>query len=104
MKCHGKLLVIDGGFSRAYQRTTGIAGYTLVYNSYGMVIAAHEPFTSVEDVVEKGSDIHSDTILVEHVEKRMTVADTDIGKSLLLDVEDLTELLMAYRGGLLKQK
>ena len=104
VKCHGKLLVIDGGFSRAYQRTTGIAGYTLVYNSYGMVIAAHEPFTSVEDVVEKGSDIHSDTILVEHVEKRMTVADTDIGKSLLLDVEDLTELLMAYRGGLLKQK
>ena len=59
VKCNGKLLIIDGGFSKAYQKVTGIAGYTLVYNSYGLMLVAHEPFVSVEEAVVKETDIHS---------------------------------------------
>lgn len=70
VKCGGKLLIIDGGFSKAYQPKTGIAGYTLIYNSYGLVLAAHEPFESVEKAVQDGSDIASHTILVQHVVRR----------------------------------
>lgn len=101
VKCNGKLLIIDGGFSKAYQGKTGIAGYTLIYNSYGLVLAAHEPFESVEKAVQEGSDIHSDTTLVQKVVKRKTVADTDIGKKLKESVSDLEELLKAYRAGLI---
>lgn len=99
IKCGGKLLIIDGGFSRAYQPKTGIAGYTLVYNSYGMILAAHEPFTSVEEAVKEGSDIHSQQHIVQLVTDRKTVADTDIGKALKENVDDLYALLKAYRSG-----
>mgnify|MGYP002854784680 CR=1 FL=1 len=99
IRCNGKLLIIDGGFSKAYQPKTGIAGYTLMFNSYGMIIAAHEPFESVEKAVRDGSDIYSQTMLVERKVKRITVADTDIGKKLKENVEDLKELLQAYREG-----
>ncbi|MCR5468732.1 MAG: fructose-1,6-bisphosphatase [Lachnospiraceae bacterium] len=99
VKCGGRLIVIDGGFSKAYQPKTGIAGYTLTYNSYGFLLAAHEPFESVEKAVEKGSDIHSDTVLVQHVERRKTVADTDIGKDIKATIAELEELLSAYRTG-----
>ena len=99
IRCNGKLLIIDGGFSKAYQPKTGIAGYTLMFNSYGMIIAAHEPFESVEKAVRDGSDIYSQTMLVERKVKRITVADTDIGKELKENVEDLKELLQAYREG-----
>lgn len=104
VKCNGKLLIIDGGFSKAYQPKTGIAGYTLIYNSFGLVLAAHEPFESVEKAVQDGSDVASHTILVQHVVKRKTVADTDIGKELKESVKDLEELLKAYREGVLVEK
>ena len=73
MKCGGKVFVIDGGFSRAYQKQTGIAGYTLIYNSYGMILSAHEPFESKESAIENETDIHSDTIVTEIVSKRQSV-------------------------------
>lgn len=104
IKCNGKLLIIDGGFSKAYQPKTGIAGYTLIYNSYGLVLAAHEPFESVEKAVQEGSDIVSHTILVQHVVKRKTVADTDIGRGLKESIRDLEALLAAYREGMLVEK
>ena len=104
VKCNGKLLIIDGGFSKAYQPKTGIAGYTLIYNSYGLVLAAHEPFESVEKAVQDGSDIVSHTVLVQQVVRRKTVADTDIGKSLKESIHDLEELLAAYRAGPIVEK
>ena len=82
VKCNGKLLIIDGGFSKAYQSKTGIAGYTLVYNSHGLVLAAHEPFESVEKAVIEGNDVVSHNTIVQHVRKRKMVSDTDIGKSI----------------------
>ena len=104
VKCNGKLLIIDGGFSKAYQPKTGIAGYTLIYNSYGLVLAAHEPFESVEKAVQDGSDIVSHTVLVQQVVRRKTVADTDVGKSLKESIHDLEELLAAYRAGTIVEK
>ncbi len=104
VKCGGRLIVIDGGFSKAYQPKTGIAGYTLTYNSYGFLLAAHEPFESVEKAVETGSDIHSDTVLVQHVERRKTVADTDNGKDIKESIMELENLLEAYRSGILIEK
>lgn len=104
IKCGGRLIVIDGGFSKAYQPKTGIAGYTLTFNSYGFLLAAHEPFESVEKAVETGSDIHSDTVLVQHVDRRKTVADTDNGQNIKQTIKELEELLEAYRTGLLVEK
>ena len=99
IKCNGKVLVIDGGFSRAYQKQTGIAGYTLIYNSYGLILAAHEPFESTEAAIEKESDIHSDSVVVKRVLERKLVGDTDIGQELKEQIEDLKMLLQAYRSG-----
>ena len=104
IKCKGKVLVIDGGFSRAYQKETGIAGYTLVYNSYGLVLVAHEPFESKEAAVEKGSDIHSDYMVVKRVAERRLVGNTDIGTELKEQVADLESLLAAYRSGQVIEK
>lgn len=104
IKCNGKLLIIDGGFSKAYQSKTGIAGYTLIYNSYGLLLAAHEAFESVEKAVQEGSDIVSHTTLVEHVVKRKMVADTDMGRELKESIQDLEALLEAYREGVLVEK
>ena len=91
--------MIDGGFSRAYQKQTGIAGYTLIYNSYGLILAAHEPFESTEAAIEKESDIHSDSVVVKRVLERKLVGDTDIGQELKEQIEDLKMLLQAYRSG-----
>ena len=99
IKCGGKLLIIDGGFSRAYQSKTGIAGYTLIENSHGMWLVAHEPFDSKEKAVSEGSDIASDSILVEAYPERHHVADTDIGKELKENIHYLELLLEAYREG-----
>ena len=99
IKCGGKLLIIDGGFSRAYQSTTGIAGYTLTYNSHGMKLVEHEPFTSTEDAIRTGNDIHSETQLIDRFEDRVTVGDTDNGQKLKQNIIDLMYLLQAYRGG-----
>lgn len=101
IKAEGKLLVIDGGFSKAYQKETGIAGYTLIYNSYGLKLVQHEPFESRQKAIELGNDIISETKLVEYVDKRTLVRDTDIGKALQSQINDLKELLGAYRSGLI---
>lgn len=101
IKCKGKILVIDGGFSKAYQKETGIAGYTLIYNSWGMILAAHEPFTSTSDAISKESDILSDRILVKRTTQRKSVGETDTGMKLKERIAELEELLEAYRNGLL---
>ena len=99
IKCGGKLLIIDGGFSKAYQKKTGIAGYTLVCNSRGMHLAAHEPFQSARDVIENESDLFSHSIQVETFTRRKFVADTDIGGQIREQIHCLEELLEAYRNG-----
>ncbi|MBE5871038.1 MAG: fructose-1,6-bisphosphatase [Lachnospiraceae bacterium] len=104
IKCNGKLLVIDGGFSKAYQSKTGIAGYTLVANSHGMRLVSHEPFESKENAILKESDIFSDSIEVERAPERLRVADTDIGEELRETVKQLEKLLEAYREGVLVEK
>ena len=104
IKCNGKLLVIDGGFSKAYQHKTGIAGYTLVANSYGMRLVSHEPFESTEAAIRKESDIFSDSIVVETALRRQCVADTDIGVELKESIHQLEELLDAYRECVLVEK
>lgn len=104
VKAQGKVLVIDGGFSKAYQSKTGMAGYTLIYNSRTLQLVAHEPFTSKEDAVKNERDIISSTVLVEHKAKRRMIKDTNDGRQLLEMVEDLKDLLAAYRSGLIKEK
>ena len=104
VKCGGKVLVIDGGFSKAYQKETGIAGYTLIYNSYGLILAAHDPFESTEAAIEKERDIHSDSVIVKRTLERKTVGDTDVGKVLKERIADLETLLDAYRSGQIIEK
>ncbi|MCM1100812.1 MAG: fructose-1,6-bisphosphatase [Clostridium sp.] len=104
IKCGGKLLVIDGGFSKAYQKKTGIAGYTLVCNSHGLRLVAHEPFESMEAAIVNESDIISDTIEVETFRSRKRVADTDVGADLRENIRYLEELLEAYREGLIMEE
>ena len=104
MKCNGKLLIIDGGFSKAYQKVTGIAGYTLVYNSHGMFLAAHEPFVSIDDAIRRETDIHSESIVVEEAKSRRLVADTDVGTDLKERIRELENLLQAYRSGTIIEK
>ena len=103
IKAGGKLLVIDGGFSKPYREETGIAGYTLIYNSYGLKLVQHVPFESIEKAIEEGIDIISETKVVEFAENRKLVRDTDIGKSLIEQIEDLKQLLRAYRNGLIRK-
>lgn len=104
VKCGGKVLVIDGGFSKAYQNETGIAGYTLIYNSYGLILAAHEPFESTEAAIEKESDIRSESIIIKRVSARKLVGDTDVGKELMEKIKDLELLLEAYYSGRIVEK
>lgn len=99
VKCNGKVLVIDGGFSKAYQKETGIAGYTLTYNSYGMSLIAHKPFESAERAILEETDIHSVSMEVNRTPYRKTVGDTDAGKQMKERIEDLKKLLQAYRCG-----
>ena len=104
IKAGGKLMVIDGGFSEAYHKETGIAGYTLVYHSRGFELVQHEPFTSTEDAILRGSDIKSTMQIVEMSAHRMLVADTDIGRELKRQISDLKKLLYAYRHGFIKER
>ena len=104
IKANGKLMVIDGGFSKAYQPETGIAGYTLVYHSRGFELVQHEPFTSTQKAIEEGIDIKSTTQIVELSSKRMMVKDTDKGRELIIQIGDLKKLLVAYQNGLIKEK
>lgn len=104
IKANGKLMVIDGGFSQAYHKETGIAGYTLVYHSRGFQLVQHEPFTNTKDAILRGTDIKSTTVIVEMSAHRMLVADTDKGTELRRQVADLQELLYAYRHGFIKER
>ena len=104
IKADGRLMVIDGGFSQAYHKTTGIAGYTLVYHSRGFELVQHEPFLNVNDAIRRGTDIKSTRQIVEMANHRMLVADTDKGRDLQRQIKDLEHLLYAYRHGYIKEK
>jgi fructose-1,6-bisphosphatase-3 len=104
IKANGKLLVIDGGFAKAYQSTTGIAGYTLIYNSFGLQLASHEPFESVDKAIQEGIDIRSTISVIEKVVERKKVVDTDIGERLKKQIHYLEMLIQAYRKGIVKEK
>lgn len=104
IKANGRLMVIDGGFSQPYHKTTGIAGYTLVYHSRGFELVQHEPFLSTSDAIRRGTDIKSTRKIVEMANHRMLVADTDKGEELRQQVADLKRLLYAYRHGIIKEK
>ncbi len=103
IKANGKLMVIDGGFAKAYHNTTGIAGYTLVFHSRGFQLVQHEPFTSAEEAIKNGTDIVSTTQIVEMSTQRMMVRDTDKGAELESQIEELKELLYAYRHEYIKE-
>ena len=103
IRANGKLMVIDGGFAKAYHNQTGIAGYTLVFHSRGLQLVQHEPFTSAEEAIKNCTDIVSTTQLVELSQHRMRVRDTDKGRELLSQIRELTELLYAYRHGIIKE-
>ena len=99
IRAGGRLLMIDGGYSRAYQSETGIAGYTLIYNSQSLKLVQHAPFTTREKAVRFGLDILSETKVLEFSESRQYVRDTDKGKELKAQIDDLRQLLDAYRNG-----
>ena len=103
IKAGGKLIVIDGGLSKAYQQKTGIAGYTLVFNSYGLLLAAHQPFESTQKAIEEELDIDSETRILESNTVRIRVRDTDLGQEIQRWIEELNALLDAYRTGLIKE-
>lgn len=104
IKCGGKVMIIDGGFSKAYRGQTGIAGYTLIYNSRGLRLVSHETFTSTEDVIENEKDVFSDTVIMEPLKQRERVGDTDNGRMIREKIQDLEQLLFAYRSGLIQEK
>ena len=104
IRANGKRFVIDGGFSKPYQEKTGIAGYTLIYNSHGIQLVEHESFESREQAILSGSDIQNRTLLQDFSGKRMHIKDTDKGKELLEQIENLEQLLKAYRSGSLRER
>lgn len=104
VKGNGKLIVIDGGLAKAYQPVTGNAGYTLIYNSYGLILAAHKPFDSQKKAIVEEKDIISSHTILQQNNIRIRVGDTDIGKDLKKQISNLELLLQAYRRGLIKEK
>lgn len=104
IRANGKLLVIDGGFAKSYREQTGKAGYTLIYNSYGLVLATNEPFTSKQKAIENELDVRTKIVVNEKNTLRKTVADTDIGVKLRSEIEDLKILLDAYKNGFIKEQ
>ena len=103
IKANGRLIVIDGGFCKVYQPQTGIAGYTLIYNSHGIRLTSHEPFAGVADAIRQNKDILSTSVIYETREARIKIADTDDGTRIRADIADLKQLLEAYRCGLIKE-
>jgi len=103
IKSHGKLFVIDGGFAKAYQDVTGIAGYTLIYSPHGLLIVSHDPFTGVYDAVTKETDVASFTVGSFYSQEKILVADTDAGREIKKKISALEELLYAYSNGLVKE-
>ncbi len=104
IKANGKLFVIDGGMSVPYQKVTGVSGYTLIYNSYGLVLVEHKHFESKQKAIVEEKDIISNRVFIETNAKRKRVSDTDVGKELKLQIEDLRMLLAAFRKGLIKER
>lgn len=104
VKANGKVIVIDGGFCKAYHNTTGIAGYTLIFNSTGLRIKAHKPFGSAEEALHDNADIISDSDSVAEYSRRLYVKDTDNGKNIATRIKDLEKLLTCYRNGSIVQK
>ena len=104
IKANGKLFVIDGGMSVPYQKVTGVSGYTLIYNSYGLVLVEHKHFDSKQRAIRDEKDIISKRIFIEANARRKRVKDTDIGKELMAQIEDLKMLLATYRKGLIKER
>ena len=104
MRAEGKRFVIDGGFSKPYQEKTGIAGYTLIYNSFSIQLVEHEEFESREQAIRSGSDIHNRIELTDFASRRMLIRDTDAGKLLQEQIADLELLLDAYRTGRIKER
>ena len=101
---NGKLLVIDGGFCKAYQSKTGIAGYTLIFSSHYLHLKAHTPFTTIADAIASNSDIEAMQVLsVEEFKTRMMVSETDKGQEIKELIRDLTDLLELYQGGSLPE-
>jgi fructose-1,6-bisphosphatase-3 len=103
VKAGGKLIVIDGGFAKAYQAKTGIAGYTLIYNSYGLLLTAHQSFESTQKAIENEEDIHSTTKILEQTTEPIRVKDLDSGRYIQSRIDDLKQLLKAYRTGLINE-
>lgn len=103
VKANGRLLVIDGGFAKAYQKETGIAGYTLVYNSFGLLLTAHNSFESVQKAVEEERNINSSPQILEQNYVRIRVKDTDLGRTIQKQIDDLRTLVAAYRNGLIQE-
>lgn len=104
IKANGKVFVIDGGMSIPYQSVTGVSGYTLIYNSYGLVLVEHHHFESKQKAIKEEKDIISKRIIIENNAVRKRVSDTDIGKEIKLQIEDLKMLLTAFRKGLVKER
>ncbi|HSO27738.1 MAG TPA: fructose-bisphosphatase class III, partial [Anaerolineales bacterium] len=104
VKADGQMLVIDGGFSRAYQSQTGIAGYTLIYNSYGFLLSAHNPLESRQKAIAEERDLDSETSVLETNFNRIRIKDTDQGRAIMRSIEELKLLLNAYRKGLIKEQ
>ena len=98
IRANGKMFVIDGGLAKSYREKTGIAGYILTYNSHGLLLSKNKAFESIDKAIKEESDIISEIIVKENVERK-TVGDTDIGKKLKSEIEDLKELLIAYKNG-----
>ena len=103
VKANGRLVVIDGGFCRAYQSVTGIAGYTMFFSSRGIRIAAHQPWEGLDKAINDDKDIASDTVKREDYDHRIPVAETDTGTMLKENIDELQALLQAYRNGILPQ-
>ncbi len=100
IKANGRLFIIDGGISKAYQARTGIGGYTFISNSHYLALAQHQPYSAKGD----RADIQTSVMVVEHMKKRVTVEDTDEGKEIMSQIEELTALSNAYRDGLIKER
>ena len=103
IKAGGRLLVIDGGLSRAYQPVTGIAGYTLIFSSHELSLVAHQPFESTASAITSEQDIHSVHSIVKNMPRRLLIADTDEGEALRGRIDDLMTLITAYRSGVIKE-
>lgn len=104
IKANGRLFVIDGGFAKAYQKVTGIAGYTLIYNSHGMVLVSHEPFESTDIAIKEEKDILSSTVALQYTKDRIRVRDTDIGINIQGTIHELEKLLFAFQNGIIKEQ